>query len=447
MNWLQRICQSKIPPDDHEGPGDMIHKHYGVWQYSFNQVKHDPVEGYYLDWFEDPGSIHDITKVSAGDKIADNQLNMTPYWEVSGVDENKGRIYVIPIGQNPWLTGVGAGGAKLTEHDFDVYTGKFEKERVDAILDAINKKQYFDPRDISYILQGTVPLQMGPNGSQGGWYSINDRWSNRGGQKGMSPIEIMQHDAAGLRKLGIDVPIGALEGTLDPDSFNEYINGQSYRDYLMEGEDPGDLMATVKMIKQHHQPAIKKRNWEFLMQLKPPESVIRNLLPDISQLKHPHQDVIPDTFDPYWLLKEQAIGWIVQHNSPELLQYFENTTDTESRKNLASAYGQFKMTDQLVKMEQASSDPEVLKNIFYSLYKLKYKAVDLLAHNPAKYVKIIGREQENSAFGYHAKEFAITPVWTVQLGLPSDGKDIEKWDGVSLTIKQCLEKIQSWQEI
>ena len=129
MSYLQKMAGEDIYQEDPSDPrrklpgdafyqhlgedkpqlGDRVFEHYGVWMYPFKKVKRDSVEGYYLDWFDEPGSIHDISKVQAGDKIADRALNMTPYWEVSGIDPDKGRIYVNPIEPNPFVTGVGAG--------------------------------------------------------------------------------------------------------------------------------------------------------------------------------------------------------------------------------------------------------------------------------------------------------------------------------------------------
>jgi hypothetical protein len=70
------------------------------WMYPFSKVKRDAIEGYYLDWEEEPGLIPSPDLVSVGDLVQDVALNATPYWRVSGVFD--GKIFVVPYGENPF---------------------------------------------------------------------------------------------------------------------------------------------------------------------------------------------------------------------------------------------------------------------------------------------------------------------------------------------------------
>lgn len=203
-----------------------IHKQTGVWSHRFSDImKND--EGFYILKSDTPH----FKKMSVGDLLTDLSLNHTPYWRISKIDDKS--IYLEPIGSNPFKTGVGAGGAKLTQHDVDVFSGEYEKRR----FESIQKK--FDTgdatiSDVVYLLDGTVPVNMGPNGAQGGWYTVTNTWSNRGGKKGKKPKQIMIDDANRLKSWGFHAPIKALDGTMDPYDFSKWIegNGSSDIDYI-----------------------------------------------------------------------------------------------------------------------------------------------------------------------------------------------------------------------
>ena len=118
-----------------------------------------------------------------------------------------------------------------------------------------------------------MPVHAGPNGAQGGWYSLNDRYSNRGGQQGMSPEEMMMQDAASLKKLGFAIPQSALDGTLPTELFNYVIEGGlPYRQeeaalLQLPGENFQDVNSMLHFILTHPQPSIKLRNWEALSRM------------------------------------------------------------------------------------------------------------------------------------------------------------------------------------
>ena len=118
----------KNPIGRNERLASAIKKRTGVWQYPFQKVKKTEKDGWHIDWFDYQGGMPDIEKVSIGDKIADDKLNMTAYWQINFVDTKSGKIFLTPIEPNPFLTGVGAGGAKIDDSDMRVFSGEHEKE-------------------------------------------------------------------------------------------------------------------------------------------------------------------------------------------------------------------------------------------------------------------------------------------------------------------------------
>lgn len=237
------------------------------WMYPFTKVKKDTIEGWLISWSEEePGYIPDPDLVNIGDLVSDTVPNAPPYWKVTGIVDKT--IYLDPYGDNPFLTGVGAGGAPLTDIDYKVFTGEAEKEAIDKILQRIHEKQYADYNDISYILLGSQPFRFGPNGAEGGWYTATD-WHTRGYNKGMAPEEIMSADAATLQKLGLEVPKSALAGTLDPYAWNKLVTGSKDRDErtILPGEDWDDPLTCAKFILTHPQPQIRRRNAEAFQAL------------------------------------------------------------------------------------------------------------------------------------------------------------------------------------
>ncbi len=452
--------------EDRPQLGDRVFEEYGVWQYPFDKVQNDQMEGYYLDWFNYPGSIHDLNKVQTGDKIADESLNMTPYWEVTRIDEDSGRIYVVPFGANPWLTGVGAGGAKLTDHDFDVHTGKYEDERMDQVLDVINNKQYTRISDVAYILLGTLPVNMGPNGAQGGWYNLNDR-GNRGSQRGMDIQDIMMRDSQSLKKLGFDIPVSALDGTMPPDIFKYVIDGglpykaEEAELLKLEGEDFSNLDTIRSMILGHQEPGIKNRNWEAMeriyygdarrpqTKLTPEDKekmkpFIKEMIESMASMYHPNQQNISETYDPYEYLKERGISFAAYEKWADTVSKFEGAIDTGNRRRVAGAYSDMGMIDDVIRLEETEDHPEPLREILSALHKAKVVGAEILDKNLDKYRQIIARADENSVYGYHARELSNTPVWMVPVGSDVDPNDIFQrinlMGGALLSVKQYLEK-------
>ena len=80
MNWYKKANQNigdlYEGGDPRQPLGERIFESSGVWLYPFNNVKKDVTEGWYIDWFDGPGSIQDIEQVNIGDKVADYSLNI-----------------------------------------------------------------------------------------------------------------------------------------------------------------------------------------------------------------------------------------------------------------------------------------------------------------------------------------------------------------------------------
>jgi len=227
---IQRELGKAMPAEiEQEAPGDDLSKKRkqkflsevqeksNVWMHRFSDVRKDD-KGFFILKTDNPAG----NNMKPGQLLADYAMNQTPYWKITRVDDQ--RISLEPIGSNPFLTGIGAGGAKLNKYDFDVFTGKAEQDRIQRIKRKLEGGTA-EIDDVKYMLEGTVPTQMGPNGAQGGWYNINDS-SSRGGRKGMKPEEMMVADAKKLQHWGFTgMPATALNGTMDPDRWQEWIEG------------------------------------------------------------------------------------------------------------------------------------------------------------------------------------------------------------------------------
>ena len=441
--------------------GDRLHEQKGVWLYPFNQVKQDAGQGWYLDWFDEQGSMSDLSKVNPGDQVADKALNLTPYWEVSYVDENSGRIYVNPIEPNPFISGVGAGGKEIDDHDMQVFSGEYEKERIDGVLKDISNGRYANPKDVAYILLGTVPVNMGPNGAQGGWYNLMDHYSNRGGQQGMTAEEMMMQDAASLKKLGFAVPQSALEGTLSPNLFDYVIEGglpnreEEAAQLRLPGEDFQDVNAMAHFILTHPQPSIKMRNWEALTKMyykaapyndeprnpalaQQIAAAVKPVAEQMSKMYHQKQEQFGD-YDQYEYLKEQVIHFAERQGWMDVVQSFENSLDPDTRKVVLNSYANADMTNDVYRLLMEETDPRPLQAGLYTLYKAGLKSNNIIDADPQKYLSILSHMKENTAAGYYAKELAGTDIW---LQNKADVGDMGMWiareKGVLTTVEKYL---------
>lgn len=449
MNWFKIALNGNIPEDSGENPnqniplGKQVFQKLGVWLYPFNKVKKDNKEGWYLDWFNDPGSIHDINDVSVGDKIADRSLNMTPYWQVSFINSDTGRIFVNPIEPNPFVTGVGAGGKTIDEWDMSVFSGDHEIKRIDGILQRIKDGTIVSIKDIAYLLEGTVPVHMGPNGAQGGWYSPESLSSNRGGQKGMTDVEIMMADAKTARdKFGFDVPKGALDGTIEPSLWSDFIQsgGQEkhFEKLKIDSENFKDMNVVSMHIIKNPQLEIKERNTTVLLKMlrgSIPEEAQADIMdhsdkaqeiynkywnggyghPEIAQLVkdtaiqlaktyHPKQKQL--ALDPYWLVKEKFILQASKAGWKDVLQAYEEAQEYDNRKYVAEGYTELGETQGLVRMENKEEHPSVLYKIIQGLRKLGYNVKQLINQHKTKYDKIqqMSQSDPKSGYAYYAED-------------------------------------------
>lgn len=200
----------------------------GVWMHRFSNVRKDD-RGFFILKSDNPAG----KNMKRGHLLADYAINQNPYWEISSIEGE--RINLKPIGSNPFITGIGAGGAKITDEDIKVFTGEHEQERIKEIQQKVNNGTATID-DVQYILLGTCPLRFGPNGPEGGWYNCSETMSNRGGKKGMRVEDIIKADAETLKKIGLKVPLSALSGKLDPRDWNEWIEGK--QDVLYMPKDP-----------------------------------------------------------------------------------------------------------------------------------------------------------------------------------------------------------------
>jgi len=423
INWYKKANQNI--GDLYEGGnpqnplGERIFKSRGVWLYPFKDIKKDFTEGWYIDWFDGPGSINDIEQVNIGDKVADFSLNMTPYWEVNGVNADSGKIYLTAIEPNPFITGVGAGGAEITENDLQVHTGEYERERIDSLLDVINKRLYASPDDVAYILKGTVPVHFGPNGSQGGWYAPMSM-SNRGYSEGLDAKTIMVSDAQNLQKLGFEVPSGSLDGTLDPRDWSDFVKGTDQIDpYLqVEGEDYDNIETSKQYLLTATEPKRKIRNFKAIVKktniynepTPQKESIFIDLAKQVFNMFHPTIDRV--NFDVYWHLKEYFILMAQKFKWWDILSLYEKSYDTTNRKDVAWAYGflaqggddqdKRKAKNRLLKMEEVENSPEVLTKIVYGLTVCGIPTDELYRYRKDKYDRIF---QSGSPDDYYLNEF------------------------------------------
>ncbi len=408
-----------------------IFEKYDVWPYPFSSVKRDPVEGYYIDWLNNPVDLP-IEDINVGDKVADQSLNMTPYWVVDFVGPE--RIYLKPIAPNPFLTGVGAGGARLGDWDYEIFSGEAERKIVDRVLARIDQGLVASYNDIKYPLLGTVALRFGPNGGEGGWYTPTDLWSNRGGKQGLSEEEIMVKDAATIQKLGLPVPPAALDGTMKPHTWGQLVSGDTifrpreHLDILFPGEDWDDPAALRAFILNHPLPDVKERNFEMLKGLwnPPPHKeglsqeereawwageyadpeltpFVRQVLAELSEIKAEPQWQKQD-YDPNWKVKEEAIRTAQSLGWPDVLRMYEDNADATNRRYVAYAYKALELPNDLLRMAQVESNPEAMRAILEGLDSLGVDIEAVIAEDPERFNLLTTAREEEHTWNYYAEE-------------------------------------------
>ena len=343
-----------------------VQQKLNIWMHRFSDVRKDGA-GFFILKTDNPAG----NNMRPGELLADYAMNQSPYWKITKVDNQ--RISLEPIGSNPFLTGIGAGGAKLDKYDFDVFTGKAEQDRIEKIKQKLEDGTA-DIDAVKYVLDGTVPVNMGPNGAQGGWYNLNDR-SSRGGRKGMKPEQIMIADAKKLQHYGfIGVPATALDGTMDPDHWQEWIEGS--------GEGAGTKDYIPKDIEKYidfHRRMTQQGKWRY------DEDAIKELYRKYS-LEH---------LEEYW-------GQVVEDFTKMPLEEYKNKYKyyPETLKDIVSMYesdkrrleSNIKNQTQYFAEGEEATDESVIKNIFHKERRVAIrntlKLIEMAKEDP-KYIKYL----------------------------------------------------------
>ena len=312
----------------------------GVWMHRFSDVRRDS-QGFYILKADNPAG----NKMHPGDQLADYAMNMTPYWKVIAIVDH--RINLEPINSNPFKTGIGAGGAKITKHDVDVYTGENERKAVERINQSIEAGNV-DVDKIKYILLGTVPLRFGPNGAEGGWYSASDTRSNRGGNKGLSAKDIMIADAKTLQDHGIPAPLKALNGSMDVYDWDKWVGGSGSE----HGYYPKDLDKYVDFSRQMSQRGkwrMDEASLEEMYRKYDPaklEAYFETILQDVTKLskeewdlKYPYYTKNIETISSMYeravrnqeKTRNEALEYLTEGETPELSSIMRNVFSKERR--------------------------------------------------------------------------------------------------------------------
>jgi hypothetical protein len=189
------------------------------WMHRFSDVRSDK-KGFFILHDDNP----DAWRMKKGDLLQDVALNQDPYWIVVDNDRfGEKRVDIDPFGNNPFLTGVGAGGAKIYPEDMKVLTGDYDIERIELIRDFIREGKATSIDQVSYMLLGTVPTNFGPNGPQGGWYNAGDSFSNRAGRQGIRGQDVVIADAKILIHNGFFVSEYALSGAISAYQWTKFV--------------------------------------------------------------------------------------------------------------------------------------------------------------------------------------------------------------------------------
>jgi len=415
------------------------------WRFPFNDVKRDPIEGYFLDA---SGDLAMLQSAQTGDKVADFAISDRPYWEIKFVDESSGRIWVEPIGENPFLTGVGAGGARLTDYDWKALSGEAAKEDIDRALDDVSSRCVTEYRQLVPLLKGWVPPFMGPNGRQGGHYGSD--WSYTiGAREGLSIDAMIAADAKAIQRFGIDAPPAVLHGEIDVKSWQRFISGYDDLEDLagteLADEDWSNPDRSAAMVLGHPMLPIKLRNMEALMRLWQPEpreieirltsparwddpewvemrsrvhddvydrwsrgeyqneavgQQLKKLALDVRSLSHPR--CRPDD-DVYMMVRVKAVkaarrgGWI------DVLRAYETDPSEVVREEVANGWRVRGNEEALLRMESVETHPEALKGMLFALHQLGVDPLDLVDAASERYAAALSAVKEDSWLGTQAR--------------------------------------------
>lgn len=364
MNWYKK-AQSK---NDIGSMFENIHGSERLY-YPISGAKKIPGRNEWtLDMSKAPELSKPVGEAEVGDGVWDYNLHSalgkgSPIWRVVWIDEKKGTLTVVPTEDNPLSSGVGAGGRLLDDFDYLVQSGEWENEAVDRVLKIIGSRSYHQPADVAYVLLGTVPMRFGANGAEGGWYNAHDTRSNRGGMRGMSEAEIVMKDAEALKKMGFTLPVGAIEGKMNGHEWTDFVNRGSVsprasKEMRFDSEEgEGDI---VDLIEKERNPKIVGIMFERLsgsgMEDKISEAV------KAIGMKGSNEE----EGDPYFLVKETAIGWAKRNGRKDLILPFAKSGDSDVSESAMKALAEMGAADPIELMKGAQR--------MKALYSLMYIA-------------------------------------------------------------------------
>lgn len=387
--------------------GDLFDRDKPNYKVKFDDVKFDTIDKYHVDLKKSLHNIYDINQIKIGDKIQDFvSMSNAEYWEVIDIDIDKNILYLKPIKNNPFKPNasgevIGAGGNKFSQHDFDVMSGEFEKERIDSLLDVINKKKYHDVSNISYILLGTVPVHVGPNGSQGGGYSVASI-HNRGKSKGMETEEIIAKDADTIKnKLKLSIPEKALNGSIEPSAWNNFVNSSLMSKHELESsklpeEDFSNPQKMAEIILSHMQPYIRDRNADILITAYKKDKSLLPLIKNVAfeLAKQPSYGSFDS--DKNRKTKEKFINLANREKWLDVLDAFHESPNPTNRSSVAYGFEKNESLDSLIKMMNKETSSEALEQILRSIYNIIFKEIeDKFFVTKEEKLKIINANQKS----------------------------------------------------
>ncbi len=396
------------------------------WRIGFENVVKAEDGRYYI-----PHSVEPISAMmKKGDPVSDDSLNRTIYWIVESVDDGNGVTWVKPTAENPFLTGVGAGGARFTQHDSDVLSGKYENERIQDIKDQMQSGK-IDLSELQYILLGNIPLHFGPNGSQGGWYSSRSLSSNRGGRKGVSsPSDIVMLDAHTIQQLAreynlpISVPVAALSDDMKPEDWDSYIAGNSLIDAENYIDDVDAYMNNYSRFYDFIEGDVLENRRHRLK--------LYNDINYINEYYNNKQQEVDEIISELSTLSPKEIELkhkkFINKNglsnlSPNYLQNVKQEIE-DDRNDRINMYNNRIRTKRLYDVEgEDSTDPESVRKMIYSRDKRVQRRniknlVNLAFQDPDKYIPDIVNFVNNDNVDYLAKEEALEKLSMFASGHP-----------------------------
>jgi hypothetical protein len=330
------LDDAELGPQHYTRPGiprelaTAYHEDTQQWMHPFSNIRRDGV-GFFIEHEDNP----DGWRMRVGDLLQDVAVSKQPYWQVEHNRDD--RVSLQPIGSNPFLTGVGAGGMPIRKADLKILSGEYEDDRITAIQDKLAAGDVRNIDDVAYILLGTCGVRFGPNGPEGGWYSATDTASNRGGREQMTANDIVQADADALRRMGLAVSDAAIQGEIDPHNWTQFVGGPAsfFRDdykfrtgrsemvlWETPEEDFGDLNNAMLML-HHTQNDVQMRS-----ALRCLNSV--NEEDEYAQACYDALFRYIENGRGWWLVNEQIINWA--KNDPELLIAATKLPDGTNRK-------------------------------------------------------------------------------------------------------------------